>query len=56
MLLVDETRETVLSGVEDILRERFDHLGVTVEGGRSYDQVHRLNLLRRLQLNRNHDY
>jgi len=48
IVVVDETRETVLSGVGDILRERFDHLGVTVEGGRSYDQAHRLNLLRRL--------
>ncbi len=48
VLFVDETREAALSDVEDILRERFDHLGVTVEGGRSYAQVHRLNLLRRL--------
>ncbi len=48
VLVVDETREIVLSGVEDILRERFDHLGVMVEDGRSYDQVHRLNLLHRL--------
>lgn len=48
VLVVDETRETVLRGMQETLRDRFDHLGVVVEGGRSYDQVNRFNLLRRL--------
>jgi len=48
VLVVDEKRAGVLSEVEHILRERFDRLGKMVEGGRRYDQVHRLNLLRKL--------
>ena len=48
VLVVDERREQVLPGLEDMLRERFERLGEPVEGGRSFDQVHRLNLLRKL--------
>ena len=48
LLIVDERRERVLPELEDMLRERFDRLGEPVEGGRSYDQAHRLNLLRKL--------
>jgi len=48
VLIVDEGRAGILSEVEHILRERFDRLGETVAGGRRYDQVHRLNLLRKL--------
>jgi len=48
VLIVDEGRAGILSEVEPILRERFDRLGEIVEGGRRYDQVHRLNLLRKL--------
>ena len=47
LLVVDETRQTVLADAESTMRDRFAHLGQAVEGGRSYDQVHRLNLLRR---------
>ena len=48
ILIVDEKRKMVLTDLENSLRDRFDNLGVIVEGGRSYDQVHRLDLLRRL--------
>ena len=48
VLVVDEGRAEILSEVEHILRERFDRLGESVAGGRRYDQVHRLNLLRKL--------
>lgn len=48
VLVVDEQRKRVLTDLEKDLRKRFDHLGEPVEGGRSYEQVHRLNLLRRL--------
>ena len=48
VLVVDEARAGVLSEVEHNLRERFDRLGESVAGGRRYDQVHRLNLLRKL--------
>ncbi len=48
LIVVDETREMVLTEAEDTLRDRFNLLGKAVECGRSYDQVHRLNLLRRL--------
>ena len=48
VLIVDEGRAGILSEVEPIQRDRFDRLGESVEGGRRYDQVHRLNLLRKL--------
>jgi len=48
VLVVDEGRAGILSRVEPVLRERFDRLGDAVEGGRCYDQVHRLNILRKL--------
>jgi len=48
VLVVDERRAEVLPKLEDMLRERYDRLGEAVEGGRRYDQVHRLNLLRKL--------
>jgi SAM-dependent methyltransferase len=48
VLVVDERRKRVLPELEGMLRERFERLGEPVEGGRSFDQVHRLNLLRKL--------
>ncbi|MCZ6798356.1 MAG: class I SAM-dependent methyltransferase [Gammaproteobacteria bacterium] len=48
VLVVDDRRAGVLSGLEDELRDRFERLGKATEGGRSYDQVHRLDLLRKL--------
>jgi hypothetical protein len=38
----------VITELEEELRELFERLGESVEGGRRYDMVHRLNLLRRL--------
>ena len=48
VVVIDEQRKTVLTDLEEDLCKRFYRLGELVEGGRSYDQVHRLNLLRRL--------
>jgi len=48
VLVVDERREKVLTGQENMLRDHFDQLGEAIEAGRSYDQVHRLSLLHRL--------
>ena len=48
LLVVDERRAGVVSRLEDMLRQRFENLGVAVDGGRCYDQLHRLNLLRKL--------
>ena len=48
VLVVDEGRAGGLAELEDMLRERFDQLGEAVEGGRRYDQVHRLSLLCKL--------
>ena len=48
LLVVDEHRAELLSTRMEMLRQRFDNLGVALEDGRCYDQVHRLNLLRRL--------
>ena len=48
VLVVDAQRKTIVRGLEEDLRNRFEYLGDPVEGGRSYDQVQRLNLLRRL--------
>jgi len=48
VLVVDDRRAGALSGLEDELRNRFERLGEATEGGRSYDQVHRLDLLRKL--------
>ena len=47
-LLVDAQRAELVSELEGELRELFERLGEVVEGGRRYDIVHRLNLLRRL--------
>jgi len=47
-LIVDAQRAEDVSALEDSLRELFERLGESVEGGRRYDMVHRLNLLRRL--------
>jgi hypothetical protein len=47
-LVVDGHRAEVVAELEDELRELFERLGEAVEGGRRYDMVHRLNLLRRL--------
>jgi hypothetical protein len=47
-LVVDAERAVVVDELEDKLRELFERLGELVEGGRRYDMVHRLNLLRRL--------
>jgi len=47
-LVVDAQREKVVAELEDRLRELFERLGESVEGGRRYDMIHRLNLLRRL--------
>ena len=47
-LVVDDQRADVVSELEDRLRDLFERLGEAVEGGRRYDMVHRLNLLRRL--------
>lgn len=46
--VVDEGRTGVLASLEDMLRKRFERLGEAVDGGRRYDQVHRLSLLRKL--------
>jgi len=46
--VVDEGRAGVLARLEDMLRKRFEQLGEAVDGGRRYDQVHRLSLLRKL--------
>jgi hypothetical protein len=46
--VVDERRAVELPGLEDMLRERFNRLGEAVEGGRRYDQIHRLSLLQKL--------
>ena len=48
MLVVDAQRAEVITELEEELRELFERLGESVEGGRRYDMVHRLNLLRRL--------
>ena len=45
--VVDERRGVALPELEDMLRERFNRLGEVVEGGRRYDQIHRLSLLRK---------
>lgn len=47
-LVVDAERAEVVCELEVELRELFERLGEVVEGGRRYDMVHRLNLLRRL--------
>jgi ubiquinone/menaquinone biosynthesis C-methylase UbiE len=47
-VVVDAQRTDPLAEVEDRLHELFEHLGKAVQGGRRYDMVHRLNLLRRL--------
>ncbi len=47
-LVIDPQRAEVVTELEDELRELFERLGEVVEGGRRYDMVHRLNLLRRL--------
>ena len=47
-LVVDAQRAELVNEHEDELRELFESLGEVVEGGRRYDMVHRLNLLRRL--------
>jgi ubiquinone/menaquinone biosynthesis C-methylase UbiE len=47
-VVVDARRAVVVAELEDRLRELFEDLGEPVEGGRRYDMVHRLNLLRRL--------
>ncbi len=46
--VIDERRAAVLPELDAMLRERFNRLGEAVEGGRRYDQVHRLSLLRKL--------
>ena len=48
VLVIDERRAGELSRLEDMLRERFNRLGEAFEGGRRYDQIHRLSLLRKL--------
>lgn len=45
--VVDEQRAVELPELEGMLRERFNRLGEAVEGGRCYDQIHRLSLLRK---------
>jgi ubiquinone/menaquinone biosynthesis C-methylase UbiE len=47
-LVIDPQRAEVITELEDELRELFERLGEVVEGGRRYDMIHRLNLLRRL--------
>lgn len=47
-VVVDAQRADLLAEVEDRLRSLFESLGEAVDGGRRYDMVHRLNLLRRL--------
>ncbi|MCP4766040.1 MAG: class I SAM-dependent methyltransferase [Gammaproteobacteria bacterium] len=47
-LVVDAQRAEAVRELEDELRELFERIGEVVEGGRRYDMVHRLNLLRRL--------
>ena len=47
-LVVDAQRADMVAEVEGRLCELFERLGELVEGGRRYDMVHRLNLLRRL--------
>lgn len=47
-LVVDAHRSDMVAEMEGRLCELFERLGELVEGGRSYDMVHRLNLLRRL--------
>lgn len=47
-LVVDAQRAGIVAKIEDKLRELFEGLGELVEGGRRYDMVHRLNMLRRL--------
>jgi SAM-dependent methyltransferase len=47
-VVVDAQRADMLDALEDELHELFGRLGEVVEGGRCYDMVHRLNLLRRL--------
>ena len=48
VVVVDAQRADRVSELEDELREPFERLGEVVEGGRCYDMVHRLNLLRRV--------
>jgi hypothetical protein len=48
LLVVDERRAAVLDQRRDMLQAGFDGLGETVEAGKRFDQVHRLNLLSRL--------
>ena len=45
--VVDERRGVELPELEGMLRERFNRLGEAVKGGRRYDQIHRLSLLRK---------
>ena len=47
-LVVDAQRADMVTEIEGRLCELFERLGELVEGGRRYDLVHRLNLLRRL--------
>lgn len=47
-LIVDAQRAEVVIELEDELRDLFERLGEVVEGGRRYDMVHRLSLIRRL--------
>lgn len=46
-LVVDAQRADMVAEIEGELCELFERLGELVEGGRRYDMVHRLNLLRR---------
>jgi ubiquinone/menaquinone biosynthesis C-methylase UbiE len=47
-VVVDAQRADLLAKIEDRLHSLFERLGEAVDGGRRYDMVHRLNLLRRL--------
>lgn len=47
-LVVDARRAKLVAELEGRLRELFERLGESVEGGKRYDMVHRFNLLRRL--------